>query len=156
MDLAVASASALVKAGRAPEARALLEAWTAQHPDDVPALELLSSIAVMDHRLDDAAPLLERVLKLRPNNAPALNGPETQDTLGWTIDRLGQAGAAVTLLEQSAAVRPTPSILYHYAAALYDTGRKTDAKAAVDKALAGGKPFDERKDAEALQAKVSP
>jgi putative PEP-CTERM system TPR-repeat lipoprotein len=183
VDLAVASASALVKAGRAPEARALLEAWTAQHPDDVPALELLSSIAVMDHRLDDAAPLLERVLKLRPNNAPALNnmawvrlqhgdakgakayamrafylapGPETQDTLGWTIDRLGQAGAAVTLLEQSAAVRPTPSILYHYAAALYDTGRKTDAKAAVDKALAGGKPFDERKDAEALQAKVSP
>jgi len=182
-DLAVSAAGALAKVGRLPEARALLEAWLAQHPDDVAALEVLSSIAILDHRLGDAGPLLDRILKLRPNNAPALNnlawvrlqhgdmaaaktyamrafylapGPETQDTLGWTIDRLGQASEAVTLLEQSAAVRPTPSILYHYAAALYDAGRKSDAKAAVDKSLSSNTPFDERKDALALQAKVSP
>jgi putative PEP-CTERM system TPR-repeat lipoprotein len=182
INLALAASSALIHANRRPEARALMEGWIATHPDEYTALQVLAALAINDHRMDDAGHLLDRVLKLRPADSVALNnmawvqldrndpqgahnfamrayylapGPETQDTLGWTLLKTDQPAAAVALLEQAAAARPTPAILYHYAAALKASGRPADARAAIDRALADKKSFDERPDAEKLQAGLS-
>jgi len=182
-ELALTAAAALAKTGDTQGARVLLEGWTAQHPDDAAPLEVLASLAISDHRWDDAGKLLTHILQLMPNNAPSLNniawvelergnpaaanahamrafyllpGPETQDTLGWSLVKLGKSDQALPLLSQAAEARPTQAIMYHYAAALQAVGRTSEAKAAVDKSLADGKPFDERNDAVALQAKVQP
>jgi predicted Zn-dependent protease len=182
-QLALAAASALVKAGKPKDGQKLLQDWSDKHPDDAAPLQVLASMAILDHRLDDARTLLERVLKLLPDNAVALNnlawvklqhgeaqaanglamrafylspGPDTQDTLGWSLVKLGKPDAALPVLAQAAAALPSPAIMYHYAVALQANGRTGDAKAALAKALSGGKPFDERNEALALQARIGP
>ena len=80
--------------------------------------------------------------------------PETQDTLGWIMAKGGDTAGALPLLEQAASVKPSPQILYHYAVALNGQGRKLDAKAALDKALASKTPFDDRGAAATLRASL--
>jgi putative PEP-CTERM system TPR-repeat lipoprotein len=183
ITLALAATNALIRAKQQPQARALMENWLAQHPDDYTALQVLSTMAITDHRDQEADQLLNRVLKLRPADSVALNnlawvklgendaaaassyalrayylapGPETQDTLGWALLKLNQPSKALTLLEQAAAAKFTSGIMYHYAAALQANGRKRDAQAAVDRALADTTPFAERADAEKLRAQLAP
>jgi putative PEP-CTERM system TPR-repeat lipoprotein len=182
INLALAAATTLIRANRAQEARALLEAWVDQHPNDYNALQVLSGMAITDHRNEDAGRLLARVLQVRPADSVALNnlawvklgegdftsahtyalrayylspGPETQDTLGWSLLKTNQPALALTLLEQAAGAKASPGIMYHYAAALQANGRAKDAKAALDNALTN-KSFDERADAEKLETQLSP
>jgi cellulose synthase operon protein C len=177
--LATAAASALARAGRREEAKALLTGWLPKDPKDVTALQVLASYALNDRRWYDASRMLDQVLVFDPNNPIALNNaawtklhagdtaaalgyaqrayfltpsPETEDTLGWMLAKSSQTAKALPLLEQAAAAKPKSDILYHYAYALQAEGHTKDAKAALQHALADAKPFDERSDAQAMLA----
>jgi tetratricopeptide (TPR) repeat protein len=176
--LAMHAAMALARAGKAPAATSLLAAWLQSHPDDLPAMQLLVSLAFTAHQPDQAGPWLDRILALSPNNAVALNnqawvklarndtdtalklatrayiiapGPDTQDTLGWIMLRHGNIQAALPLLQAAAEADPSPALLYHEAAALHAASRDAEARAALDRALADPHPFDDRAAAVALQ-----
>jgi tetratricopeptide (TPR) repeat protein len=82
-------------------------------------------------------------------------GPETQDTLGWTLLKKGDAAMSLKLLEQAAAAKPSPAIMYHYASALQANGRNRDALAAIDESLGKKDEFDERPDAEKLRTALT-
>jgi hypothetical protein len=82
-------------------------------------------------------------------------GPETQDTLGWTLLKKGDAAMSLQLLEQAAAAKPSPTIMYHYAAALQASGRSHDALAAIEESLSKKDDFDERSDAEKLRTALT-
>jgi putative PEP-CTERM system TPR-repeat lipoprotein len=179
--LAIDTTIALARAGHPAASIDLLTAWVARHPEDVPALQVLASLEITAHRIDDAGRRLDQVLALRQNNVMALNnaawvkleqgdvaaarrlaqrayiiapGPATQDTLGWAIARQGDNAAALPLLQQAAAVKPNQAVLYHTAFVLQAVGRTEEARAAVDRALSDPKGFDERGAAQKLQKQL--
>jgi len=181
--LAVGAALALARASRPADATALLAQWTGAHPDDVPALQVLASLAIAAHRLDDAGGWLAKILYVQPDNPVALNnaawvklsegdlaaahalaqrayiiapGPETQDTLGWTVARQGDTATALPLLQQAAAHDPDQTVLYHEAFALNAAGRADTARAALDRALGDPRDFDDRAAALRLRTTLGP
>jgi putative PEP-CTERM system TPR-repeat lipoprotein len=176
-DLAIKAASAAKSAGNEAQAIALLEAWTAAHPDDTAPLFVLSSFYLESGRLDPAARLLQAVLAADSTNAAALNnlawirqrqgnggeakilaehayfqspGAETADTLGWILAQQNDTGAALPLLKQAAA-STAPSLhaaaAYHYAVALAASGQGKEARAQLEPVLASGTSFRDRDDA---------
>jgi tetratricopeptide (TPR) repeat protein len=181
--LAVRAALALARSGRPADATTLLAAWTRTHPDDVRALQLLGSLAIASHRLDEAGYWLDRVMDVQHDNAVALNnrawvklsegdlatarqlaqrawfiapGPDTLDTLGWVIARQGDAVTALPLLQQAAAGKPEQAVLYHEAFALHAVGRTDDARSAIDRALGDPGHFDDRAAALNLRTLLGP
>jgi cellulose synthase operon protein C len=146
--------AAELRAGRTKDARTTLVSWTAEHPDDLVALEQLAELNVATSRLADAAENLRAILDKRPHVAIALNNlawiygqqhdpralnlarqayvlspdAQTADTLGWILTTTGKADIGVDLLRQaSAQASDDPRVQYHYAVALKDTGNKKDA-----------------------------
>ena len=66
----------------------------------------------------------------------APDSPAIQDTLGWIHFRAGRVDEAVTLLSQAAEqASEAPETLYHYGAALAETGNEADARANLERAL---------------------
>ena len=178
---AIAAATSLGRGKRLAERTALLNDYLSQHPDDVLALEVVSADALAARRMDEAGKRLQQILALQPNNAVALNnmawvkvatndldaahtlaqrayylqpGAETQDTLGWVLERQGHIADALPLLGQAATAKPSSPILYHYAVSLHANGHNEDARAALTRALKDGKTFDEQADAKKLQAEL--
>jgi Flp pilus assembly protein TadD len=146
-------------------------------------MQLLASLAITSHRLDDAGHWLDEVLAVQHDNPVALNneawvklsqsdlsaarslaqrayilapGPDTQDTLGWTIARQGDAVTALPLLQQAAAGKPDQTVLYHEAFALNVVGHLDQARAALDRALGDPRDFDDRLAAQKLRTALGP
>jgi tetratricopeptide (TPR) repeat protein len=102
------------------------------------------------HRGDLAAaqPLAERALELAPGFLDAL------DTLGWIHYLQGDAAKAVELLEKARAGLPSvPTVRYHLGMAYLKAGRRAEAKAELEEALAVSATFPEAGEAaDALRA----
>lgn len=83
-------------------------------------------------RLDEAGPLIERALKLDPENAAYL------DTRGWLHFKKGQFGPAAEMLLKAEAASPKPvaEISDHRAQALWELGRREEAVSVMEKACA--------------------
>jgi tetratricopeptide (TPR) repeat protein len=136
--LALATAFALVDAGRRDEARALvsddrgvaaarlaehagdhagaiarLERYLVEHPDDAFALDLCGYLlADANERLDDAARYLTRARELTPGD------PAVLDSWGWLLFRRRHTRDAVRVLDHAARLAPRePEILLHLASA---------------------------------------
>lgn len=147
-------AAAQLRGGHADAAVKTVSDWVAKHPDDLASIGQLGEIDIAAKRYDDAAANLKAVLAKRPLNAVALNnlawvkqqqkdpsaeglarqaymlqqGPQTADTLGWILTTTGKSDTGVVLLRQaSSEARNDPQILYHFAVALNNTGRKDEA-----------------------------
>jgi putative PEP-CTERM system TPR-repeat lipoprotein len=175
--LAVRAADSLAHAGHAPEAEALLTGWLDTHPNDVAALSVLSSLQLQSNQAPQAEATLNHLVALQPADAAALNnlawlrgrqgdlpaalalarrayflapGANAADTLGWIMDLQGDATAALPLLQKASAAGHTPDQLYHYAAALAQTGSKDQAKSLLKQLLDQNATFDERPDAARL------
>jgi putative PEP-CTERM system TPR-repeat lipoprotein len=179
--LALDAAIALARSNQAPGATSLLTNWVQTHPDDVPAMQMLVSLAFTAHQPSRAANWLAQILARSPNNAVALNnqawvklaqndtndalklatrayiiapGPDTQDTLGWIMIKQGNTNAGLPLLRAAAEADPSPALLYHEAAALHAAARDLEARAALDRALADHRPFDDRDAAVELRGRL--
>jgi predicted Zn-dependent protease len=140
-------------------------------------LEQLAEIHIGIDRLPEAKGYLETILAAKPHDAVALNnlawvyqqtkdpraqslarqayilapGAQTADTLGWILTTGGDSEAGVNLLRQaSAEAANDPRVLYHFAVALKNTGKKDEAKRVLAEVVANKAQFKEKADAEQL------
>ena len=82
--------------------------------------------------------------------------PETADTLGWIMVQQGEAKSGLPLLQQASTQRPTdPSVKYHLAVALKESGQKDEAAKLLQPLLAGG-DFDDKGSARKLLDELTP
>lgn len=128
---------ALDAIGRRDEARELLEALIADHPDDAVVQNALGyTLADQDRDLDRAERLIRSALSEDPEN------PAFLDSLGWLFYRRGDADQALDYLVQAANLLPEdPEILGHLGFVLVELERYDRALEILKHALAlGGDP----------------
>jgi tetratricopeptide (TPR) repeat protein len=87
--------------------------------------------------LDLALPLAQRAREMNPDS------PQILDTLGWIYYKRGLYDNAVALLKDSSEKLKNgePTVLYHLGMAYHRSGRKAEARDALNKALALNKNF---------------
>jgi tetratricopeptide (TPR) repeat protein len=92
-------------------------------PDSPNAYNALGySLADRGVRLDEARPLIERALSLRPGD------PFITDSLGWLEFRLGRIDEALRLLNQAWTARPDAEIAAHLGEVLWQQGQAERAR----------------------------
>jgi putative PEP-CTERM system TPR-repeat lipoprotein len=172
--LALRIAAARSAAGQRDQAALGLREWLATNPTDADAAKMLAALDLAAHRFRDVEADLQVVLNKRPNDPVALNNlawfyqhrndararstaqkaymmsptPQIADTLGWILTTDGDAAKGLALLRQAAAqLSDRPTIQYHLAVALKDTGHPEDALAVLRPIVQGSTSFDEKQDA---------
>jgi tetratricopeptide (TPR) repeat protein len=132
-DLVYEYAALLERAGRLPEAERILRDRLSQDPLDANALNSLGYL-LADHgqRLDEAIDLVQRALKVEPNN------PSFLDSLGWAYFQQGRLDLADAPLTQAADRLPSNSTVQDHLGDLrFKQQRFADALAAWERSLAG-------------------
>jgi tetratricopeptide (TPR) repeat protein len=77
------------------------------------------------------------------------------DTLGWVHLKMGQQEDAIRLMKHAVAKSPEiPTLNYHLGMAFYQSGRKTEARAYLLKALKSAEVFQGRQEAEQTLSQV--
>jgi tetratricopeptide (TPR) repeat protein len=127
-----------------PEARDAYEKILSAAPNFAIALNNLAVLYAEElQNLDKAYDLAKRARDQAPND------PHTGDTLGWVLFKRGEYRNALPLLQDSAGkLADQPEIQYHLAMTDYMLGNEEAAKAALQKALAPGKDFAQKEDAQ--------
>jgi len=126
---------------------------------------VLSTLCVVEHRVDEAVEWLQQVLDESPDDSGALNDlgylwadenqhierahrmieravaaePENaayRDSLGWVLYRMGRFQEAVAELAKAAEMEPDPVVLEHLGDAHAQTGQIDQAEATWEKAAA--------------------
>jgi Flp pilus assembly protein TadD len=155
----------------------MLSDWVAQHPADVVATEQLADIYIASRRYDEAVTSLQRVLDKKPHDPVALNnlawvyqqqgdkraqglaqqayvlspGGQTADTLGWILVSSGNVAQGMPLLRQAASQAGSdPRILYHFAVALKEAGKRDEAIKMLNAVVANKGEFGEKAEAQKL------
>ncbi len=101
-----------------------------RQPDDVNALNALGyMLANHTGRLDEAQSLLDKAIAIEPDN------PVIIDSVGWLRFRQGRLKEAVEWLGRAWRLLPDPEIAAHYAEALWNDGRKDEARKLLEEAL---------------------
>lgn len=159
-------------------AKAVLDNWVEQHPQDTKALNLSASTYQAQGDNEKAIVLYEKTLLDKNNDVIALNNlawlyylkedpkaleyaekayklapavPEVMDTLGWILANQKQVERAIGLLNTASSKRPDlPAIAYHLAYALEKSGEKDKAVSILSKIIREHPDFDEREDAQKL------
>ena len=125
-------------------ARSAYEGALKLAPRDVEAMNNLASVLLV---LKDpgAAKMAEQALALQPGN------PNVIDTAGWAAFQTGRKDRALQLLRDARLRDPSnPEIRFHLAQVLADGGRRAEARAEVEAALADGHDFPSAAEARAL------
>jgi cellulose synthase operon protein C len=168
---------ALLRSGQGDAAIKLLADWIAKHPTDLTSTEQLADLDIASQHYEDAVKHLQLVLDKKPHDPVALNnlawvyqqqgdkraeglaqqayvlspGGQTADTLGWILISGGDSAKGIALLRQAAAQAGSdPRILYHYAVALKNTGKKEDAIKLLHAVVESKAEFGEKADAQKL------
>jgi cellulose synthase operon protein C len=168
---------ALSRSGQSDAAIKMLSDWIAQHPVDVAATEQLAEIYIASRRYDEAVASLQRLLEKKPHDPVALNnlawvyqqqgdkraeglaqqayilspGGQTADTLGWILVSSGNVAQGMPLLRQAASQAGNdPRILYHFAVALKQTGKRDEAIKMLNAVVANKGEFGEKAEAQKL------
>jgi tetratricopeptide (TPR) repeat protein len=145
---------------------------------------VLSNLAVITGRPDQAEEWLEQVLDEFPEDPSAMNdlgylwadagknlrrahrmveqavraepdNPAYRDSLGWVLYRLGRIDEAVAALEKAAAEEPDPVILDHLGDACKSGGKLDKARDAWGRAVKAYQEADKADDAEKVQKKIN-
>jgi tetratricopeptide (TPR) repeat protein len=104
---------------------------------------LISDKAVSAKELDEALAYASTAQKVQPEN------PTVLDTLGWINYRKGAYPQAAELLIKAQAKAAGSAVInYHLGMALYKSGKKSEAKTSLQKALTASKSFPGRDEAE--------
>jgi len=143
--------------------QAWLEKWTANHPDDLVALERLAAIYEFSGTHSKALTAYQSILNINPQNAPALvglarlysatdaqkayqfaksaydlnpNDPQNSYLLGHLAFVTGNYPWALTALQLSVRAQPqNPDVLFDLGQAYYSMGKVSEARAAMQNAL---------------------
>ena len=119
--------------GDAAGAEASLRELLVRDPQDATALNYLGYMfAERGARLDEAVDLVQRALKIEPDN------PSFLDSLGWAYFQQGRLELADRPLTDAAAKLPTSSVVQDHLGDLrFKQGRYAEAAAAWERSLAG-------------------
>lgn len=99
--------------------RAVLE----KNPDDANALNALGyALTDRDERLEEAKPLLERAMLLKPHD------PAILDSYGWLLYRQGNLQTALAYLRQAYGLVKDPEIGSHLGEILWQLGQHSQAR----------------------------
>jgi tetratricopeptide (TPR) repeat protein len=125
--------ASLDRAGRQAESEKVFRDVIARDPLDAGALNYLGyMLAEHGRSLDEAATLIQRALKIEPDN------PSFLDSLGWTYVQQGKLDLADPPLAAAAAKLPKNSVIQEHLGDLRQKqNRHAEAIAAWQKALAG-------------------
>ena len=176
--LSVKLHSALVQAGKNPDADARLGHWLRDNPSDTRVRLYLANYKLLSRQNKAAIEQLQAVVKLEPQNALALNNlawalneekdprampyaeqayklapenPAVLDTLGWMLTEKGDTARGLPLLQKASGLAPTSAdIRYHYAQALVKAGDKARARKEIEQLLADTKGFSKAEEARTL------
>jgi len=132
--------------GRNKEAIAQFEEIQKIAPKTVPTL---NNLAYLYHKENDrrALPTAEQALKLAPDH------PAVQDTAGWIMVESGQVSRGLALLRKAVAKAPdSPTVRYHYAIGLIETGDKDQARKELETVVRSDQKFPELNEAKTLLA----
>jgi tetratricopeptide (TPR) repeat protein len=108
------------------------------NPNFAPAANNLAwNYAEHGGNLDLALPLAQVARQMNPDSAEVL------DTLGWIYYKRGLFDNAVALLKESSVKlkNSDPVVLYHLGMAYHQSGRRVEARDALNRALALNKNF---------------
>ena len=95
----------------------------AQNPQNAVALNALGyTLADKTDRLQEALQLITAALSLRPDN------PAIQDSMGWTLFKLGEKEKALQLLGAAYLNYPDGEVAAHLGEVLWSLGKEDDAK----------------------------
>ena len=120
------------KLGRADELESRLRHLIRLKPDHAHAHNALGySLAERNERLPEARELIDKALELAPND------PFILDSKGWVLFRLGDAPAALAVLQQAFGIRADPEIAAHLGEVLWSLGRQDEARSTWEKARRG-------------------
>jgi Flp pilus assembly protein TadD len=136
--------AALDRAGRHAESETTFRGLIAKDPLDAGALNYLGYMIAERGpaaKLDEAVSLIQRALKVEPDN------PSYLDSLGWAYVQQGKLDLADAPLTTAAEKLPANSVIQDHLGDLRQKqNRRTDAIAAWQKALAGdGESIDKAK-----------
>jgi tetratricopeptide (TPR) repeat protein len=125
-------ANLLEKSGRSADAERILRDLIARDPLDANALNSLGYMfAERGQQLDEAVTLLQRALKVEPDN------PSFLDSLGWAYFKQGRMDLADPHLTEAAAKMPASSAIQDHLGDLrFRQQRYADAAAAWERSLA--------------------
>ncbi|HEY1787949.1 MAG TPA: tetratricopeptide repeat protein [Verrucomicrobiae bacterium] len=165
------------------DTQAWLEKWTADHPDDLVALERLGAIYEFSGKSDKALAAYQAILNVNPQNVPALlslarldssidiqkayqlarsaydlnpNDPQTSQLLGHLALATGNYPWALTALELSIRAQPqNPEVNYDLSWAYYSMGKVPEARTAMQNALQAQNAFSHTDDAKRFLAMTS-
>lgn len=173
---------ALTLAGQDAQATTRLNAWLAEHPDDLSTRLYLAGTGLSGKQYKLAIEQYEKIVRQDPNNLIALNNlawsyqqqkdpraqataerayqlgatsPTILDTLGWILVEKGDTARALPLLHKAAALAPEATeIGYHLGVGLARSGDKRGARAQFEQLLASGKDFPKRAEVQAQLARL--
>lgn len=130
-DLLYTRAMLADRLDRFEEAEANLRAILAQDHDHPEALNALGyTLAQRNIRLDEAFELIDKALKLSPNN------PAFLDSMGWVLFRQGKPAEAEGFLRRAYAREPDGEIAAHLVEVLMSLDRHEEARKLLAEALA--------------------
>lgn len=108
-----------------------------EKPGDAQALNALGyTLTNRTGRHQEALGYIEKALKSEPDN------PIILDSLGWAQYKLGRLEAALKTLQKAYALLPDPELAAHLGEVLWKLGKKDEAQAVWDKALAESPEHD--------------
>ncbi|MCP5414282.1 MAG: PEP-CTERM system TPR-repeat protein PrsT [Chromatiaceae bacterium] len=168
---------ALLRKQRPQEATAVLDSWLRDHPDSIMALNLLAEHHLSRNEYAAALPLYEKLVELDSDNPQTYNNlavalgsidgeralkaaleayrlsphnPFVLDTLGWSLVQIGELEKGLGHLREARARNGrSPTTRYHLGVALQEFGNYGEALNELRGALATGRDFAERSEAEA-------
>jgi tetratricopeptide (TPR) repeat protein len=130
-ELEYQQAVLLERAGQGEAAITLLESLHKARPLDIGVTNALGyTLADHKHELPRAEALVREALAGQPDNAAIL------DSLGWVLFRRGQADAALAPLQRAFRLFRDGDIGAHLGEVLVAVGRKAEARAVLQRALA--------------------
>ena len=160
----------------------LMKSWIENHPGDTSSKVYLADSYMQAENYQEALPLYEDIVKKQPNMVVALNNlayiydekgdqrglttaerafklaPQVAgvaDTYAWILIKRGKLEQGISILEPFIADQNIhPTILYHYAYALSESGNTGPARKAIRRALDLKQPFPEQEQSRELLSKL--
>jgi tetratricopeptide (TPR) repeat protein len=131
VNLQYARSVTLERLGQPDDAIATLRALLARRPKDPVTMNALGyTLAEHKRDLKEAHNLVRDALEMTPDS------PAVQDSMGWTLHRLGEQKEALKYLTQAYAGDKDAEIAAHLGETLWDLGQRSQARAIWDEALA--------------------
>lgn len=128
----MSSARALLEQGRPLPAREAARALLANAPSDPLYLELLALSEIMLGRVDEALPVVEKIVTLAPNRGTA---ERLMLSIGEARYRRGEREAGLRIVRRSLGIRPVAAGYYLLAALEAEDGRPEEEMAALRRSL---------------------